>query len=236
MGLSGPAQTYNGFTGENITSYIRVYNDGNGTGKYRIAVLGNVSGIAWLETSTLVLGAGENRRVEIVYVAPAHEAHYEGVLIVSLEGEQIVPGVTWDISVGFSRPPANRPPTVAITFPKEGEILTGDVDVAVQGDDPDGDPLSFRIMINGELVAEEPTYLWRTRKWPNGEYELSVVASDSDLSSAAAMRFVVHNARGVPPWVWALGAVVALVGVALAGALMLALLFRIRRRRSRRLR
>jgi len=226
VGVAGPSQVFSAPTGQNISSYIRIYNGGNSTGNYSIVIEGNVTAIALLEARSLVIPPGENRRVSIIYVAPNREAYYEGLMVVSLTGEQIVPGVTREIRITLKRPPQNRPPRVRIVFPKEGEVLKGNVQVAAEAEDPDGDPVSIEIYIDGGLVATGETYVWHTRKWPNGGHELRVVASDSNLTGEANRTLRVENPKRQGGWVLSL-VLVAVVASGLA-------LFILRERRSRK--
>ncbi len=221
VGISGPPQAFTLLTGENVTSYIRIYNDGNATGAYRIELHGNVTSITFLETTSLTIDPLQNRRVEIVYAAPSYPAYFEGEIVVLLEGEQIVPGVTRQISITVAKPAGNRPPWVRIVFPKEGEKLSGDVSVAVEGGDPDGDEVYFEIYIDGKLVSSKATYVWRTRRWSKGEHELKAVASDSNLTAEAVTVFVVENPQK-PSLLY--------VGVAAAFAAAVLVFFLIRRR------
>jgi len=210
VGIAGPPQVFTGLTGENLTSYVRIYNDGNATGSYRLEVHGNVSSITVLESRSFSIEAGSNRRVSIVYVAPVEPRYFEGELVALLEGQQIMPGVTKEISITVARSPENRAPWVRIVSPREGQRLSGDVDVMVEGGDPDGDEVSFLIYIDGALVSEKATYLWETRRWLNGQHELRALASDTNLTSDAAILFVLENARRAP-WVYLVGGLAAVV-------------------------
>ena len=51
VGVAGPSQVITISTGENTTSYLRLYNDGNASGDYGLEIQGNVSSIAILEAA-----------------------------------------------------------------------------------------------------------------------------------------------------------------------------------------
>lgn len=207
VGVAGPVQDFTILRGQNLTSYVRVYNEGNWSGSYRVSIEGNVSQIATLEFDYLALGAGENRKVTITYTAPAEGIYYEGLISVSLEGSQVVPGVTRGISVTIQEPVGNRPPRVRIVFPEEGEELSGVVDVVVEADDPDGDEVTVSIYLDGESVSNSSTWVWRTGDWPDGEHMIRAVAGDGELESEHNLTVVVEN----PERSWSLYVMIAAV-------------------------
>jgi hypothetical protein len=220
VGVAGPAQVMTIPAGENTTSYVRLYNDGNTTGTYGLEIQGNASSIAFLACERISISPGENQRVEITYAAPVEEAFYEGMLVISLEGEQIVPGVTREIAVSVEKPAGNRPPRLSLVFPGSNASLSGDVDVVASVEDPDGDPISIKIFIDGQKVSDGATYVWRTRRWEDGEHELKISASDGTETSEIKAHFVISNPRGVP---------IAYVGAAAgacAGMVLLAVWYR----------
>jgi hypothetical protein len=209
VGVAGPVQDFTILRGENLTSYVRVYNEGNWSGSYGVSIEGNVSQIATLGLDYLALGAGENRKVTITYTAPAEGVYYEGLISVSLEGSQVVPGVTRGIRVVIQEPVGNRPPRVRIVFPEEGEELSGVVDVVVEADDPDGDKVTVSIYLDGESVSNSSTWVWRTGDWPDGEHLIRAVAGDGELESEHDLTVVVEN----PERSWSL---YVMIGVVLA--------------------
>lgn len=216
VGVAGPSQVMTIPTGENTTSYLRLYNDGNATGDYGLDIQGNVSSIAFLAAERISIPPGENRRVEITYVAPPEESFYEGTILVSLEGKQIVPGISREVAVTLRKPLENRPPRLSLPYPGENATLSGDVDVVANVYDPDGDSVEVTIYINGEEVSDRPTYVWRTRKWDDGEYELRIVATDGKEDAEIVRRLLVSNPRGLA-LVYAGGAVGACLVVLLLG-------------------
>jgi hypothetical protein len=215
VGVAGPSQVITIPTGENTTSYLRLYNDGNASGNYGIEIQGNVSSIAILEAERVSIPPGENRRVEITYVAPVEESFYDGIILVSLEGEQIVPGITREVAITVRKPLENRPPRLSLPYPEENATLSGDVDVVAKVDDPDGDSVGVTIYIDGKEVSDVPTYVWRTRRWEDGEHEVKVIVTDGKDSVEIVRRLLVSNPRD-PTLAYAGGAVAAcLVALAL---------------------
>jgi len=218
LGSSGPLQVFSGQTGRNITSYIRVYNEGNETGIYRVSMEGNASEITTLSDEYFNLTPGDTRRVSITYAAPGVESNYTGTILLSLEGTQIVPTVRKEVVVRFERPVANHAPVVDILRPGQGDEVSGDVDVVVRASDQDGDDISIIIYIDGEMVSEGETHVWETDRYENGEHELFAVASDGTLSSNQTVLLRVDNQRKIPP---ALPSILIIAGVILVIILLL---------------
>jgi len=218
VGVAGPSQVITIPTGENTSSYIRIYNDGNASGDYGIQIRGNISSMTFLDLEELTIPAGQNSRVGITYMAPFEEGYYDGELVVSLRGNQIVPGVTKEIGITVERPVTNRPPRIRVLRPGANGTLAGDVDIVVDAEDPDGDEVAVSIYVDGELVSERDTYVWKTRRWENGEHEILVLATDGNLTSNATIKCLLENPGGIPVWS------IAVAAGSIPGLLLLALL------------
>jgi len=193
IGLSGPSQTFQGNTGENVTSYIRVYNGGNRTGEYSISVTGNISSFVRLERESVEILPGENKKIRIYYSLPTMPCTLTGVIVVSLSGGQIVPAVSRSINVVVTRPTANRAPFLNITSPANGSVVRGRVVVRITSHDPDGDPVKVSIYIDGSKVSEGDEYVWKTSRWSNGVHTVVATASDGELNTSAVAQVTVHN-------------------------------------------
>jgi hypothetical protein len=90
--------------------------------------------------------------------------------------------------VTISRRPQNRPPQVALRSPEAGQYLSKKQNVKWQAQDPDKDPLTFRVEASPDLGAtwseiaknlREPKCDWDTTKQKDGQYLLRVTASDA---------------------------------------------------------
>jgi len=224
IGLSGPSQTFQGNTGENVTSYIRVYNGGNRTGEYSISVTGNISSFVGLERESVEILPGGDKKIRIYYSLPTVPCVLTGVIVVSLSGGQIVPAVSRSINVVVTRPTGNRPPFLNISSPVNGSVVRGKIVVRITSRDPDGDPVEVWIYIDGSKVSDSDEYTWKTSRWPNGIHTIVATASDGDLNTSAAIRVTVHN--GISP-------LKATVFASVIGAIVLAL-FILRRFLDRR--
>jgi len=193
IGLSGPSQTFQGNTGENVTSYIRVYNGGNRTGEYSISVTGNISSFVSLERESVEILPGENKKIRIYYSLPPMPCTLTGVIVVSLSGGQIVPAVSRSINVAVTTPMANRPPFLNITSPANGSVVRGRVVVRITFHDPDGDPVEVSIYIDGSKVSEGDEYAWKTSLWSNGIHTIVATASDGDLNTSTTIHVTIRN-------------------------------------------
>lgn len=75
----------------------------------------------------------------------------------------------------------NQNPTVNITSPTNGDMVTGDVTVTAVASD-NWEILRVEFNLNGELQHEDPsapfTWTWDTTTGADGEYELAVLAVD----------------------------------------------------------
>jgi len=90
--------------------------------------------------------------------------------------------------VTISRRPQNRPPQVTLRSPEAGQYLSKKQNMKWQAQDPDKDPLAFRVEASPDLGAtwseiaknlREPKYDWDTTKQKDGQYLLRVTASDA---------------------------------------------------------
>jgi len=99
--------------------------------------------------------------------------------------------------------PDTEPPVVEILSPPSGQVLTPGSSVEVEAEVSDNhDGVGWKIMIykNGELVDEQPAFVFET-KWsltglPEGEYVLRVQAIDHDRNIGADEVTVVVGAQG----------------------------------------
>jgi sugar lactone lactonase YvrE len=90
--------------------------------------------------------------------------------------------------VTISRRPQNRPPQVTLRSPEPGQHLSKKQSMKWQAQDPDKDPLTFRVEASPDLGAtwtevaknlREPKCDWDTTKQKDGQYLLRVTASDA---------------------------------------------------------
>jgi len=181
--------------GSNATSYVRVYNDGDETGTYRLEVKGNASLVTFLESEVITIPAHQNRKVTVRYVLPPSPAHYSGSIVVSLEGGQIIPSISVDIDIVSRIPEGNRPPSVRILSPQRGNELSGRVEIRVSAYDPDGDDLNVSIYVDSELVANSTSYSWQTKRWRNGPHVIRATASDSLAECETNLTVFIRNSR-----------------------------------------
>jgi len=94
----------------------------------------------------------------------------------------------------------NKPPTVEITHPLEGQTVSGIVDVEGTADDPDGNVESVEVKIDedGEWGTATGTtswtYEWDTSQYSDGEYTIYARSYDSyDYSDVYSVGVFVDN-------------------------------------------
>jgi hypothetical protein len=102
------------------------------------------------------------------------------------ENRDVIPIYTKDglIKVPNSRgkppSPGDKKPSVTITNPSNGDIVSGTVTIMVtvndKEDDPDPTPV---IRIDGEVVATALSYDWNTEGEPSGDHTITATATDS---------------------------------------------------------
>ncbi|HLE96693.1 MAG TPA: choice-of-anchor X domain-containing protein [Candidatus Thermoplasmatota archaeon] len=110
----------------------------------------------------------------------------------------------------WSFPIGNRPPSVTILAPSDGERVSGQVTLRWEASDADGDPLTYKVYYkpaNGpnelELItlnAPTSSYVVDTVKLGSGAdgfYDFRVTASDGHFFQEATVRLDVQNSRDV---------------------------------------
>ncbi len=122
-----------------------------------------------------------------------------------------------DVRIAFL--PSNQPPkvkAVKVTLPQDKlkDRVPGQVDVAWQAEDPNGDRMQYTLefRLRGDTAwrtlvekADKTSYTWKTDAVPDGSYELRVTASDSPdnpkesalANSRVSEAFVVDNTRPI---------------------------------------
>ncbi len=179
VGVSGPDQILSMHPGETTTSYVRIYNTGDEPTTYLISISGNASGIVAPESGEITIQPDQNARVVLNYTIPSVRISgtYSGSLLVSIEGQQISPGVSKDITVTVTDPEANLRPSVEIVAPGTSRV-SGVVDIAVEASDPEGEEVEVGIYLDGALVSDLAEYRWDTELEENGEHLITARASD----------------------------------------------------------
>ena len=110
---------------------------------------------------------------------------------------------TKQISVTVNNASSNSAPTVSITYPSGGEIVSGTLNIQYNASDIDGDSLSVDLKISSDSVNWDEIvsnslnigyYYWDTASVPDGVYRIKVVASDGSLSAqAVSAEFTIAN-------------------------------------------
>ncbi len=102
-------------------------------------------------------------------------------------------------------PPDTVPPTVALTAPSEGALLSGTVSVAADSSDNVG-VAGVQFLLDGAPLGapdvSAPFALsWNTTSTANGPHTLSAVARDAagNVTTAAAVNVTVFNVVVIPP-------------------------------------
>ena len=95
------------------------------------------------------------------------------------------------------------PPTVAITAPASGQILSGNITVQVSADSPD--ILSgVQLYVDGEEQrpsGDDANFVINTCEWPNGNHVIFAVAKSQSGPEGAANGGVIHYAHAVSSYV-----------------------------------
>ncbi len=189
LAISGPQQEFKASLGENITSYIRVYNEGNSSGLYRVGVEGEGSRWVIIREELWSLEPGENRKIPVTYGSPPAEGSYAGKVVVSVEGPQIIPLASREFNVTFTKPV--HQPRLSIVFPKDGETVSGEVHVAVEVLDSEQGPIN--IFVDDELVSHDDSFTWSTSEWKNGEHTIRAELGDGDFMEDCSVTVYVRN-------------------------------------------
>jgi hypothetical protein len=132
------------------------------------------------------------------------------------------------VSVTVSHPPVNQAPTVTISSPTGGEIVSGTITISGSASDPDGVVSIVQIRIDsGSWVTVSGTtswsYSWDTTKVSDGSHTISVRCFDgTDYSSIDSLNVNVKNAEAVKPseipWLYIIiVSIIIIVVVAAAG-------------------
>ena len=99
-------------------------------------------------------------------------------------------GVKAWVFLSGGAPPANRPPTVALTAPANGAsfVAPATVDLTATASDPDGSVARVEFLINGTVVASVATapYAYRATFTTAGSYQLAARAFDNQGASATS--------------------------------------------------
>jgi len=110
---------------------------------------------------------------------------------------------TKQISVTVNNSSSNSAPTVSVTYPTAGQIVSETLNIQYSASDIDGDTLSVDLKFSSdsvnwnEIVSNSLNigyYYWDTTEVPDGIYKIKVVASDGTLSSqAVSSEFTIAN-------------------------------------------
>ena len=88
--------------------------------------------------------------------------------------------------------PINNAPTVTITSPQNGALLSDNVVVSATVDDEDS--LSAKIYIDNEYMSGSGSFLWNTEIWANGNHTIIANATDSGgLVGSDSIQVTVDN-------------------------------------------
>ncbi|UCE73405.1 MAG: S8 family serine peptidase [Methanomassiliicoccales archaeon] len=96
------------------------------------------------------------------------------------------------------------PPEAAITHPKNGDVLKGEVQITADASDDYGIS-KVKFYINGKLKFTDQTadysWLWDTTdgRYPDGQYSISIVASDIYDNEATDEIFITLDNEIIPP-------------------------------------
>lgn len=99
---------------------------------------------------------------------------------------------------------AGSPPTVEISSPPEGAVVTGTVTIRASASDADGSVQRVEFFVDGSLLATDPTWPyqadWNTASLPpNSQHLLRAVAYDDDGLSGEDTVTVTANPDGSDP-------------------------------------
>lgn len=98
----------------------------------------------------------------------------------------------------FSIVQHNRPPQLVglVAEPASPQLRGTQVTWTARASDPDGDPISYRFLINGQAGSgwsNEATWTWHTASIPEGLYNVSVWARDGRHAAADSFDSAVHS-------------------------------------------
>jgi hypothetical protein len=117
------------------------------------------------------------------------------------EDSSVIVSVTVTVDNG-----GNIAPQVSITFPNDGDIVSGEVEIRGTASDDDGFVQLVEIKIDDEPVIELPgttnwRYDWDTTEYPNGEHTVKARAKDdlSVYSHEKSIAVIVDNGGNIPP-------------------------------------
>ena len=88
------------------------------------------------------------------------------------------------------------PPSLEITSPTEGDVVSGVVPVKLKAEDRESSIFSFTYSLDGEKLTEttSPIYLWNTSTMEDGEHEIEVTAVDEAGNKVSvSLNVVVDN-------------------------------------------
>jgi hypothetical protein len=107
-----------------------------------------------------------------------------------------------------SKPVDNIPPTVEITYPKEGQTVTGIITITGNADDTDGTVEYVEVKINDESWETASgttswTKEWDTTEYSNGSHTIYARSYDGeDYSNESIVNVTVYNGvENIPPTV-----------------------------------
>lgn len=107
-----------------------------------------------------------------------------------------------NLTPGFVPTGVNAPPTVQITYPTEGQTVSGNVTIAANASDDGGAP-TVRFFVDNTLLGEDSTapyeMPWNTADTNNGSHTIAVEAVDSAGQTARATVTVTVNNADAPP-------------------------------------
>lgn len=95
-----------------------------------------------------------------------------------------------------------EPPTVEITYPDEGDHVSGTVDITVEAEDDEGEIDSFIFYIGDEKVRDgsRDSHRWDTEEFENGPHTITVFAlDDSGNKGEDSITVEVENIYNVGP-------------------------------------
>jgi hypothetical protein len=105
----------------------------------------------------------------------------------------------FDTSVG------NQPPTIQITYPNQGQTVSGTITISGTADDSDGTVSYVQVKIDTgdwQIVSGTTPWIhdWDTKTVPNGQHAISARSFDGqDYSQIDSVDVIVNNAENQPP-------------------------------------